>query len=255
MLRRVTILLCLLALSGSLSAQMVLIPQQVRDSVNMQTTVADSPLIASNGGKVAMGTVAEDGGVWSGVVTLQNKGDKPLVITRITTTCGCLQAKPESKVLAAGASCKVELRFNPRGRIGAVSQRVMIYSSLSDSKPTAIVEVSGVVRASADRASDYPYSHGALLLRSEKVTVEGRGVVRVACYNSGDKPLTISADPLLSPAGVSVTTEPSPLAPKSEGDLVIRFEREIDDRDNALYLKGLDVTPRERRIELIKKNR
>lgn len=254
-MRRVAILLCLLALSGNLSAQMVLIPQQVRDSVNMQTTVADSPLVASNGGKVAMGRVAEDGGVWNGVVTLQNKGDKPLVITRITTTCGCLKAEPESKSLAAGASCKLELIFNPRGRIGAVSQRVMIYSSLSDSKPAAIIEVTGQVIASADRASDYPYSRGALLLRSEKITVEGRGVVRVACYNGGDKPLTISADPLLSPAGVSVTTEPSPLAPKSEGDLVIRFEREIDDRDNALYLKGLDVTPRERRVELIKKNR
>lgn len=254
-MRRVAILLCLLALSGNLSAQMVLIPQQVRDSVNMQTTVADSPLVASNGGKVSMGTVAEDGGVWNGVATLQNKGDKPLVITRITTTCGCLQAEPESKSLAAGASCKLELIFNPRGRIGAVSQRVMIYSSLSDSKPAAIIEVTGQVIASADRASDYPYSRGALLLRSEKITVEGRGVVRVACYNGGDKPLTISADPLLSPAGVSVTTEPSPLAPKSEGDLVIRFEREIDDRDNALHLKGLDVTPRERRVELIKKNR
>lgn len=255
MLRRVTILLSLLALSGNLSAQMVLIPQQVRDSVNMQMTVAESPLVASDSGKVAMGTVSEDGGVWSGVVTLQNKGDKPLVITRITTTCGCLQAEPESQVLAAGESGKLELRFNPRSRIGAVSQRVMIYSSLSDSKPTAIVEVTGVVRAGTDRTSDYPYPHGALMLRSEKVTVEGRGVVRVACYNSGDKPLTISADPLLSPAGVSVTTEPMPLAPKSEGDLVIRFEREMDDRDNALYLKGVGVTPRERRIELIKKNR
>ncbi len=245
----------MLTLSGNLSAQMVLIPQQVRDSVNMQTTVVDSPLVASDGGRVAMGTVAEDGEAWRGVATLQNKGEKPLVITRITTTCGCLQATPECKVLAAGASCRLELKFNPRGRIGAVSQRVMIYSSLSDSKPTAIVEVTGVVRASADRASDYPYSHGALLLRSEKVTVEGMGAVRVACFNGGDKPLTISVDPLLSPAGVSVTTEPSPLAPKSEGDLVIRFEQEIDDRDNALYLKGLDVTPRERRIELIKKNR
>lgn len=242
-------------LAGGATAQIVLIPQSVRDSVNNPATVADSPMVLADGGRVAMGTLAEDGQAWRGSVVWYNRGDKPLVITRVTTTCGCLQAEPEKGAVRPDRSATIALTFNPRGRVGAVSQRVMIYTSLSDTKPTAIVEVTGRVTASGDKASDYPYACGTLLLRNNKVTVDGKGVVRLACYNAGNSLLTLSADELLTPSALSLRCEPSPLPPKSEGELVITIGGEIDERDNALYIRGVNVAPRERKIELIKREK
>lgn len=252
-MRRVAILLLSLLLSGTLSAQMVLIPQSVRDSINNPTTVADSPLLLVGGKSVQMGRIAEDGGEWSGVAVLQNRGRRPIVITRLTTTCGCLQAEPAEREVKAGESVELKLTFNPRGRIGVVGQRVMVYTSLSDTKPTLIVELVGQVVAAANREADYPYSRGALMLRSDRVEVDGAGVVRVACYNAGDVALTLSADGLLTTEGVSVTTEPMPLAPKSEGDLVIRLNKAIE--EGVVYLKGLNIAPRQSKIELIKREK
>ena len=113
----------------------------------------------------------------------------------------------------------------------------------------------GKVAISSNRSGDYPYSRGVLLLRRDGVELDGSGRYRVACMNSGQKPLQIEADTLISSRGVKAYTEPARLEAGAEGDLIIECVEPAEEQSLRLYLKGLTLAPRERMIVLQKKSK
>ncbi len=63
------------------------------------------------------------------IVTLKNEGDAKLVITEARTTCGCTLAQPDKKELAPGEATTMTVRFDPHGKQGDVTSKVIITSN------------------------------------------------------------------------------------------------------------------------------
>ena len=116
----------------------------------------------------------------------------------------------------------------------------------------------GRVTASADRSDDYPYSRGVLRLRQDTVRLSGdREVLRVAFMNGGSTELTLAVDTNLLPNGVKVRFEPSKVAPKEEGEMVVEFTpttAKLPLNLGKIYINGLHLPPRQSAIDVILKN-
>lgn len=249
--------LCAAVAVVTAEAQIRLIPQAKVDSARNVAT--EQVGMAFERTTIDFGELPEEGGAWHGVVRWQNAEREPITITRITTSCGCLQVENDRSTVEAGGRGELRLTYHPKGHAGRVSQRIFVYTDRSGRRPAAVLTVQGVVRAAADRSGDYPHSCGELLLRQTWVRFAGERVQteRIACMNGGAKPLKISADTLLSSPEIEVRTDPAVLQAGEAGDLVITYTPRASERSAMphgmrprLFLEGLKVAPRERAIEV-----
>ncbi len=249
-----------LLLIGSLATvqvargQIRIVPQERLDSVMNPSIVCSGVIFRS--ATIEMGSIPEEGGLWTTEVAWSNEREEhPVVITGVKSSCGCLKADFSREPLRRGQTGWLRVTYNPKGRPGAVNQRLFVYTNLSSEKPVAILTLVGHVRASADKRGNYPYGCGALLLRQQQVQLTSpTGEWRIACMNGGGKPLRVTHDRMLGPRGVTVTTDPLLLDPGSEGDLLIRIEEPLTLRSDGtlpLILSGLDLPPRMRTILLV----
>ena len=260
-MRGVAVVVTMLCAVQLLSAQIRIIPQDVvRKAAEIE--VAESSLQFCPD-VVDFGTIDEMSGVWQGSAKLQNIGADTIVVTQIKSTCGCLKAEVAKRVLAPKEEMTVALKYYPRGHAGRVRQRVLLYTNSSSDRPSAVLNLKGLVMAAQDRSDDYPYIRGPLRLRQERVVLGGgkREVQRIACMNGGSATLKPMVDGNFLPKGVSVRFEPSELAPKQEGDMVIDYTPQSANgsvnegvKSAKLYIKGLGVPPRESVIDIVIEN-
>jgi hypothetical protein len=75
--------------------------------------------------------------------TFENKGKGPLIISSVTTTCGCTVAKYDSKPISSGNSGTVEIVFDSSGKSGKQTKTISIHSNAS--KPIILLKISGEV--------------------------------------------------------------------------------------------------------------
>ncbi len=185
-----------------------------------------------------------------------NEGSTPLVVTRITTSCGCLTTTFDKRPVPAGGTGSLTATYHPRRHPGHFDRRIFVYTQLSERQPTAILSLTGTVSPDADRSADYPVAVGSLRLRRGEVRFEGDRVQteRIACYNVGERPLLLRADTLLTPSCITLTGDPERLEAGAEGDLVIRFDpAKVSGRLPAravLVIEGVEVPPRQRTVKL-----
>lgn len=246
------VLLCGVLLPLFVTAQIRTIPQALRDSVNNPATVKASPMHFAAGEQLEFGTLNEESAPWQGVAQWRNTGASPLVVTRIASSCGCLRAEFDRKPVAAGEEAEVRVTYHPKGHPGTVYQRLFVYTNRSSSRPTAILVVRGVVTPSRQVAATYPFSMGALRLRTKEAVLRaGEQEVRLACKNGGQRALRMTIDTLLSPQGWQISTDPRVLEAGAEGDLVIRRIPDAPSTPTAtLYVSGVQLPPRQRALQI-----
>ena len=238
---------------GTASAQIKLISREKLDSVANPNTVAGENILFEGGDKHSFGTISEDAGKWEKSLVWFNVSDQTLVVTRVTTTCSCLQAVADKGAVGQGGKSTIRIAYYPKGHPGKVEQRLFVYTNLSSSKPTAVVTLKGEVTPSADHSTDYPYHRGELRLRRDSLHLKGDRVQteRIACLNSGKRAMRLTVDTLLSSRGLSLRTEPEVLPAGGEGDLVITYKPDkgaTRPKQLKLYIKGLALPLREREI-------
>lgn len=176
--------------------------------------------------RIEAGTIAERAEPPAYRFVWRNEGATPLVVTRVTTSCGCLTVDFDRRPVAAGETGSLTATYHPRRRPGRFDRRIFVYTQLSEQLPTAILSLAGDVIPDADRSEEYPVALGTLRLRRGEVRFAGDRVQveRIACYNAGGEPCTLRADSLLTPPCITLTGDPERLEAGAEGDLVIRFD-------------------------------
>ncbi|MEK7766760.1 MAG: DUF1573 domain-containing protein [bacterium] len=113
------------------------------------------PRIEVEGPDYSFGKVPADRAV-EHVFKVRNAGTKPLVVSRVQTSCGCTAAMMESSVVEPGKTGKLRVSFNPHNQHASVTRTVTIYSN-DERTPTLQLKVSADVVAPGDeRKPDVP---------------------------------------------------------------------------------------------------
>ena len=77
------------------------------------------------------------------IFTFENKGKGPLVISSVTTSCGCTVPKYDTKPIAPGSTGIVEVVFNSSGYKGRQTKTITVHSNAS--KPIVLLRISGEI--------------------------------------------------------------------------------------------------------------
>jgi hypothetical protein len=75
--------------------------------------------------------------------------------------------------------------------------------------------------------------------------------------NGGSAELNLSVDTNFLPEGVKVRFEPSKVAPKGEGEMVVEYtptSAKLQTNLGKIFIRGLNLPPRQCAIDVIKKN-
>ena len=261
MLHRVYLIALALLLSLSTAAQVA-----VRDMRGLTREQIDSivrPKVSPQGAEqlVAehdthdLGTLSEDDKPVSHTFTLRNVSGKSVRIQRVHTTCGCTEAAFDTMVIAPGATTKVTLTYDPEDRPGTIDVNAYVYLADGSKQPTARLSLYGEVLDS-DVWSHLPQTMSTLRVKRKEVTISelpatGKPSVRIACANSGERPLRLSASML--PAYATFRTEPEVIAPGTEADIIVTIDvAKLPKRGDTLrfpmLIEGIVGRPSERTI-------
>lgn len=75
------------------------------------------------------GEFKEADGKVSHTFVIQNKGQAPLVITRVIASCGCTTPEWTKEPIAPGKTGNIKVTYDPSGRPGPFSKTISVYSN------------------------------------------------------------------------------------------------------------------------------
>lgn len=78
------------------------------------------------------GAISEKAGNVVYTFHVTNKGDAPLVMTRVIASCGCTTPEWSKEPIAPGKKGEVKVTYNPEGRPGPFSKSISVYSNGKD---------------------------------------------------------------------------------------------------------------------------
>ena len=105
------------------------------------------------------GSVREADGPVRHTFTGVNRGDRPLVILDVTTTCGCTVPRFSKRPVLPGDRTEITVSYDPTNRPGAFDKELWIYSS--DRKRIATLTIRGEVVPRAKSVEElYPVDAG-----------------------------------------------------------------------------------------------
>jgi hypothetical protein len=172
------------------------------------------------------GIIAEADGLATHKFTIQNAGSAPLVITRVTTSCGCAQPRWTKTPIAPGSTGEITVSYDPKGRPGPFHKTIAIHSNANNERPTLYIK--GIVknRTVEQPPMTYPYSIGDLKLQTKTIQYNriypGESLEEsIPIRNEGQTPLKILAPK--TPDYLAITISPDSLQPEETGEISIVF--------------------------------
>jgi hypothetical protein len=75
------------------------------------------------------GEIVEKTGKVTHTFEIVNKGDGPLVITRVIASCGCTTPEWTKEPVAPKGKAKVNITYDPAGRPGPFTKSISVYSN------------------------------------------------------------------------------------------------------------------------------
>jgi Protein of unknown function (DUF1573) len=84
----------------------------------------------------------------AGTFIFENKGKGPLVISSVSTSCGCTVPKYDTQPIGPGSSGSIEVVFDSSGKNGRQTKTITVRSNAS--KPIVLLKISGEVITSTN---------------------------------------------------------------------------------------------------------
>jgi Protein of unknown function (DUF1573). len=199
---------CLFLASGLLFAQ--------GESVTFNETTHD------------FGDILETGGSVSCEFILTNNTAEPLLITRVTASCGCTTPSWTREPIEPGKTGIVKALFNPRGRPNAFSKTITVYTNKSE---TYRLRIKGnVLREKVDPKAKYSQKMGTLLMREKKldfgtVVSTTKPAIQLEVYNDSDAPRSLNLKNV--PPYLKVLASPDPLPAKTPAFIRVELDASV----------------------------
>ena len=83
----------------------------------------------------------------------ENRSDKPVVILRVDTSCGCVKSSFSRRPIAPGEAGEVVITLDPRGHEGALYKQMPVYTSGSGNRPAVRLALSGTIKPPKPRGA------------------------------------------------------------------------------------------------------
>lgn len=234
--------------------QFHIVPRQRLDSMANPSLADGARAMQFAAKRIETGRIGEDDGPKSYRFEWQNVGDKPLVITRVTTTCGCAAPSWDRQPVKPGEKGQVTVTYHPKGHPGSFARKIFLFTQLSPSAPTAILELTGEVIPSARPTYAYPHARGNLLLKQEEIRFDAtrRAVERIECLNGGSDTLRITLDARILPPCIRAEFRPEVLRPGEIGELTVRFDPTAGRAPQRVpvFLRGVGLPPSQSAVML-----
>lgn len=190
------------------------------------------------------GSIEEAKGLTSHVFTITNQGDKPLVITRVTASCGCTRPEWTKEPIAAGKTGTLKVTYNPNGRPGPFYKTITLYSNAEKSRYNVAIK-GNVIPKELTPEFTYPYAIGNLKLHTKNVLFnnlrqnESLGE-KVSIKNEGKTSLQIEFGKM--PDFIIADMKPTSLKPNETGEITFLVDgRKIKQKGRQLVHLPLTV--------------
>ena len=208
---------------------------------------------------VEVGTISEDDKPSVYTFFCKNVGNGMVVVTRMSSSCGCTKAEIDKPLMFPDDKAKITLEYNPFGRPGTLYSRVLVYTDKSEELPVVSLNLNGKVTPSAKLWKSYRFTMGQLKLRRKTVDFGlikngQKRVEKIACANAGATDIKVMAETINLPDYVSVRTEPTVLKPSEEGYILIYVDGSKlpdstgEEKVLKVLLKGVSCLPTERML-------
>lgn len=187
-------------------------------------------VLAQNGAQISadeltfnFGNISEADGLASHVFIIKNTGNGPLVITRVTASCGCTRPEWTKEPIAPGKTGEVKITYNPKGRPGPFHKTISVFSN--GKKGSYMLAIKGNVTLAPTAPSFvYPYAIGDLKLQTKNILYS---IIRpdetlgekVSIKNEGQTTLTVHTGKI--PHYLTVEVMPAQLAPGEVGEITL----------------------------------
>jgi hypothetical protein len=171
------------------------------------------------------GGIAEAEGLATHYFTIKNAGTQPLVINRITASCGCTQPDWSKAPIQPGATGEVKVSYNPKGRPGPFYKSIAIHSNAKNGRLTLYLKGT-VISRTPEPVISYPYSIGNLKLQTKIIEYNriypGETLEEtIRIKNEGKTLLKIHLDK--EPDYLTIVINPDTLKPGETGEINILF--------------------------------
>lgn len=172
------------------------------------------------------GTIAEENGPASHEFIITNTGDAPLVINRITASCGCTRPSWDKSPIAPGKSTSVKITYNPQGRPGPFYKTITIISN-SDKKRFNLAIKGNVTPKPKEPKYEYLYSIGDLKLNKtnvlfSKITRTETKGDKIHVKNMGKTSAIVHIGK--HPHYLTIDSRPDTILPGKTGEITLLFD-------------------------------
>lgn len=173
------------------------------------------------------GTLPEANGRVSHTFTGVNRGEKPIVILDVMSTCGCTVPEFSRQPIMPGGNTQITVTFDPTNRPGAFNKELYIYSS--ERQKIATLTIRGSVTARPKSIEElYPIDMGGgLRLTSTLCTFsyihQGQRVSGTIGYiNTTNRTLTLALRPQ-DTSDLLTANIPNRIIPGEKGDFTFSY--------------------------------
>jgi hypothetical protein len=158
-----------------------------------------------------------------------NTGNAPLLIKRVTTSCGCTAALVSEEKILPGKEGRISVQFDTRGYFGQVTKQIYVESN-DPVEPTKVLEIQAEIEVPPSPRLEldvYNYDAG-LILSGEELPVK----IRVSNKGELDLQVEFSHRQATFFAGEKKITGPLKIGPGRSQEIIIRLS--TDNRTGML---------------------
>lgn len=194
------------------------------------------------------GIIPEEGGIVNHRFEFKNDGGAPLVVTRVTTDCGCTTPTFTHESIAPGAEGFIEVTFDPEGRPGVFVKNILVYTNVIAEPIKLQITGNVTIKGNLDSRSER-FSIGDLWLSGNFLTFPAMSgsrsnVIRLSLYNRGELPLSVT---LYNPSHLfSLSESELTLNPQQVAEIKLTSSL-FEDLVPGIYLEKIIVTAKAKR--------
>ena len=186
---------------------------------------SQKPVISFDVTNYDFGKINEEDGKATYVFNFTNKGNAPMVVSRVQASCGCTTPTWTKEPIAPGKKGSITVTYNPLGRPGIFTKTITVYSNAADEQTTLIIR-GEVIPKPTSKNDSYPVQMGDLGLQNKTIMMnnveKGKTQTReITIQNTGKNNLRPTLENL--PAYLTATVSPEIIKPNEAGKIKVSF--------------------------------